>query len=85
MFMQMRLLVLQHNQARKVSRNDGAAVLCLLLLQPRMEPPPGSSITAGTAETVSAANKQPSQKENPLTGAERPASRPAAAPTDASH
>lgn len=52
----------RHNQARKVMRNDGAAILCLSLLQPGWSVPPGSSITAGSAETVRAANKQSSQK-----------------------
>lgn len=44
-------------------RNDGTAILSLSSFSTGgWRVPPGSSITAGTAETVSAANKQPSQK-----------------------
>lgn len=55
----------QHNQPWKVMRNDGAAILSLspsLSSTGGWSVPPGSSITAGTAETVRAANKQSSQK-----------------------
>lgn len=53
--------VRRNNQARKVVRNDGAALLSLPSLAEGWIVPPGSSITAGSAETVSAANKQASQ------------------------